>query len=206
MGSSYNDSFFVFHRYLCKRIFGSSVFPCLGKVGILYLHVPRNHSVANDWFHTDTNVPIIFNHGMHINRLNIQPNIHVYTWFLQAWRCFGDIFFSILYAFVINIMIESPFDRLQKNLLKILARGKYDQINCIRKPRKSGQRRLSYFKSLCSSQYFVLQWNFLKTEFGRFASRILIRIPITNLPYVKYYRYFTYGKFHIKFHRHDECI
>lgn len=186
MGSSYNDSFFVLYRCLCKRIFGSSVVPCPRKVGILYLHVPRNHSVANDWFHTDTNLPIIFNHGMHINRLNIKPNIHVYIWFLQAWRCFGDVFFSILYAFVINVMIESPFDRLQKNLLKLLARGKYDQIKCIRKPIKSGYCRLSYFKSLCSSLYFFLQRFFLKTEFGRSVSKILIRIPITNLLHVKY--------------------
>lgn len=44
--------------------------------------------------------------------------------FLQAWRFFGDTLCAFMYAFAVNVMIESPFDRLQKNVMKMFVGGK----------------------------------------------------------------------------------
>jgi len=38
---------------------------------------------------------------------------------------------AILYAFAINVMVESPFDRVQKNIMKIFVGGKNNQIYLI---------------------------------------------------------------------------
>lgn len=47
----------------------------------------------------------------------------------QAWRFCGDTLMAIMYAFAINVMVESPFDRVQKNLMKIFVGGKNDLFN-----------------------------------------------------------------------------
>uniref|UniRef100_A0A2S2R6Q5 Nose resistant to fluoxetine protein 6 n=1 Tax=Sipha flava TaxID=143950 RepID=A0A2S2R6Q5_9HEMI len=38
---------------------------------------------------------------------------------MMTWRFCGDVFNALLYGFAINVMIESPFDRLQKNVMRI---------------------------------------------------------------------------------------
>lgn len=43
-------------RCLYKRFFGSSGFSRIGKVGVLHIYVPRNHSIANDRCHEDTDI------------------------------------------------------------------------------------------------------------------------------------------------------
>lgn len=52
---------------------------------------------------------------------------------LQTWKWSGDTLMAVMYAFCINVMIESPFDRLQKNVMKIFIGGKnnYKYINLI---------------------------------------------------------------------------
>jgi len=42
----------------------------------------------------------------------------------QFWRFCADSTVAIMYAFAINVMIESPFDRVQKNVMKLFVGGK----------------------------------------------------------------------------------
>lgn len=47
---------------------------------------------------------------------------------LQFWRFCGDATVAFMYAFAINVMIESPFDRFQKNVMKLFVGGKNIKI------------------------------------------------------------------------------
>jgi len=50
------------------------------------------------------------------------------TVLLQFWRFCADATVAIMYAFTINVMIESPFDRVQKNVMKIFVGGKIFKV------------------------------------------------------------------------------
>lgn len=117
-------------RSLYKRLFGPSSFPRGGKISFLYLHVSRNHSAADNRFYQDTYIPELNTNGKYNGQyrlLNcIGNNILVFTFLLQAWRFSGDTLMAIMYAFAINVMVESPFDRLQKIIMKIFMGGKSD--------------------------------------------------------------------------------
>lgn len=114
-----------------KRIFGSSSFPRSGKISFLHLHVPRTRSIANNRSDEDTDVPELHVNGN--NEFSSQSRssviILIFMGPLQAWRFFGDTLHAIAYAFAINVMIESPFDRLQKNVMKIFIGGKINRIS-----------------------------------------------------------------------------
>lgn len=61
---------------------------------------------------------------------------------LQAWKWSGDLLMALMYAFAINVMIESPFDRLQKNVMKIIIGSKNNN---------------KHFNQLCKSLVLVFK-------------------------------------------------
>lgn len=46
---------------------------------------------------------------------------------LMAWKWSGDLLMALMYAFAINVMIESPFDRLQKNVMKLILGNQFSK-------------------------------------------------------------------------------